>query len=200
MALPAPNNKRSSNSLSRLIWEILAAAIVAIAFLFMSTKNQERENNLISALNTHEKDENYLRMMVDDLKQKYETIKAENKELESDNNELLDKMNLANIKYESLQSQLNQQQSKADPAPPHSPMTAITQTSSLDNFNQPLEGVAIVCCLDGPGWLQNRYSMSVMNMMEALPKNWKVQLFHKGSVQSFKGITRNPGILVLFLT
>ena len=57
-----------------------------------------------------------------------------------------------------------------------------------------VEGVAIVCCLDGPGWMQKRYSMSVMNVLAGLPPTYLVQLFHHGSDQALKGIRNSPGI------
>jgi hypothetical protein len=36
--------------------------------------------------------------------------------------------------------------------------------------------------------------MSVMNMYNGLPPNFKIQIFHKGSTQALKGLDRNPGL------
>jgi len=64
----------------------------------------------------------------------------------------------------------------------------------------PVAGVAVVCCLDGPGWMQKRYTMSVMNILAGLPPTFKVQLFHHGSTQSLKGLANSPGIARLIAT
>ena len=48
----------------------------------------------------------------------------------------------------------------------------------------PIDGVAAVCCLDGPGWLQKRYTLSITNIMRGLPSSYKVQPFYKPSGQS----------------
>jgi len=86
------------------------------------------------------------------------------------------------------------------PTPPpveHTPLLdiAITEAPS-DN----IDGVAVLCCLDGPGWMQKRYSMSVQNMVNALPTSWRVQLFHRGSVQSTKGINLSFGLQRLIVS
>jgi hypothetical protein len=66
--------------------------------------------------------------------------------------------------------------------------------TNLEQSLAHLEGVAVVCCLDGPGWIQKRYSMSVQNMVNALPASWRVQLFHHGSEQSTKGLALSFGL------
>ena len=48
--------------------------------------------------------------------------------------------------------------------------------------------------MDGPGWLQKRYTLSMSNVLQGLPSDWVVQLFYKLSEQSRKGLRDNPGI------
>ena len=72
-------------------------------------------------------------------------------------------------------------------------ITATTTTTTVPAASE-ATGVAVVCCLDGPGWLQKRYSLSVANVMLGLPASYKVQLFYKPSAQSLKGLRENPFI------
>jgi hypothetical protein len=83
-----------------------------------------------------------------------------------------------------------------DPLPTPLPVEhpLVRDATATESVPDNIEGVAVVCCLDGPGWMQKRYSMSVQNMVNALPTSWRVQLFHHGSVQSTKGINLSFGL------
>ncbi|KAJ1425696.1 hypothetical protein B484DRAFT_397830 [Ochromonadaceae sp. CCMP2298] len=55
-------------------------------------------------------------------------------------------------------------------------------------------GVAVTLMLHSPTWFQRRYSMMIQNILNNIPANWKVQVFHTGAGQSQHGLDINPAI------
>jgi len=60
--------------------------------------------------------------------------------------------------------------------------------------NSKKNGVAAMCCFDGPEWMQRRYTAVIANTRQIIPKHWLIQIFHKNDTSYHRGLRVNPGL------